>query len=67
MWIRHRSAVFKAAGNHVRLAEVVEQLPWHDIYDSLRETDELTYFDFSPPGVSRDPQYGGPSTARDVQ
>ena len=61
VWIIHRNAVVKAAGNHVRLAEVEEQLPWHDLYDSLRETDEQTYFDLSPPGVSRDPQYGGPS------
>ena len=63
MWISHRNAVVKAAGNHVRLAEVEEQLPWHDLYDSLRETDEQTYFDLSPPGVSCDPQYGGPSTS----
>ena len=66
VWISHRNAVVKAAGNHVRLAEVEEQLPWHDLYDSLRETDEQTYFDLSPPGVSRDPQYGGPSTSSDV-
>ena len=37
VWISHRNAVVKAAGNHVRLAEVEEQLPWHDLYDSLRE------------------------------
>ena len=43
VWISHRNAVVKAAGNHVRLAEVEEQLPWHDLYDSLRETDEQTY------------------------
>ena len=66
VWISHRNAAVKAAGNHVRLAEVEEQLPWHDLYDSLRETDEQTYFDLSPPGVSRDPQYGGPSTSSDV-
>ena len=66
VWISHRNAVVKAAGNHVRLAEAEEQLPWHDLYDSLRETDEQTYFDLSPPGVSRDPQYGGPSTSNDV-
>ena len=30
-----------------------EQLPWQ-------------YFDLSPPGVSHDPQYGGPSTSNDV-
>ena len=66
VWISHRNAVVKAAGNHVRLAEVQEQLPWHDLYDSLRETDEQTYFDLSPPGVSRDPQYGGPSTSSGV-
>ena len=48
------------------LREVEEQLPWHDLFDSLRETDEQTYFDLSPPGVSRDPQYGGPSTSNDV-
>ena len=35
-------------------------------FDSLRETDEQTYFDLSPLGVSRDPQYGGPSTSSDV-
>ena len=35
VWISHRNAVVKAAGNHVRLAEVEEQLPWHDLYDSL--------------------------------
>ena len=52
--------------NHVRLTEVEGQLPWHDLYDSLRDTDEQTYFDLSPPGVSRDPQYGGPSTSSDV-
>ena len=34
-------------------------------FDSLRETDEHTYFDLSP-GVSRDPQYGRPSTSNDV-
>ena len=61
VWISHRNAVVKAAGNHVRLAEA-----WHDLYDSLRDTDEETYFDLSPPGVSRDPQYGGPSTSNDV-
>ena len=66
VWISHRNAVVKAAGNHVRLAEVEEQLPWHDLYDSLRETDEQTYFDLSPLGVSRNPQYGGPSTSSDV-
>ena len=32
-WISHRNAVVKAAGNHVRLTEVEEQLPWHDHYD----------------------------------
>ena len=58
--------VVKAAGNNVRLAEEEEQLPWHDLYDSLRETDEQTHFDLSPPGVSRDPQCGGPSTSSDV-
>ena len=67
VWISHRNAVVKAAGNHVRLAEVEEQLPWHDLYDSLRETDEKTYFDLSPPGVSRDLQYGGPSTSSEFQ
>ena len=66
VWISHRNAVVKAAGNHVRLAEVEEHLPWHDLYDSLRDTDEQTYFDLSPSGVSRDPQYGGPSTSSDV-
>ena len=66
VWISHRNAVIKAAGSHVRLAEVEEQLPWHDLYDSLRETDEQTYFDPSPPSVSRDPQYEGPSTSSDV-
>ena len=35
VWISHRNAVVKAGGNHVRLAEVEEQLPWHDLYDSL--------------------------------
>ena len=40
VWISHRHAVVKAAGNHVRLAEMEEQLPWHDLYDSLRDTDE---------------------------
>ena len=56
VWISHRNAVVKAAGNHVRLAEVEEQLPLHDLYDSLGETDEQIYFDLSPHGVSRDPQ-----------
>ena len=65
-WISHRNAVVKAAGNHVRLAEVEEQLPWHDLYDSPRDTDEQTYFDLCPPGVSRDPQYGGLSTSSDA-
>ena len=64
--ISHRDAVVKAAGNHVRLAEVEEQLPWHDLHDSLRDTDEQTYFDLCPPGASRDPQYGNPSTASDA-
>ena len=65
MWISHRQAVVKAAGNHVRLAEVEEQLPWH-LYDSLRDTDEQTCCDLCPPGASRDPQYGNPSTASDA-
>ena len=47
VWISHRNAVVKAAGNH-------------------GETDEQTYFDLSPPGVSRDPQCGDPSTSSDV-
>ena len=64
--ISHRNAVVKAAGNHVRLAEVEEQLPWHYLNDSLRDTDEQTYFDLCPPGASRDPQYGNPSTASDA-
>ena len=33
----------KAAGNYVRLAEVEEELPWHELYDCLRDTDEQTY------------------------
>ena len=66
VWISHRNAVVKAAGDHGRLAEVEAQLAWHDLHDSLRDTDEQTYFDLSPPGVSRDPQYGGPSTSRDA-
>ena len=66
VWTSHRNAVVKAAGNHVRHAEVEEQLPWHDLYDSLRDTGEQTYFDLCPPGASRDPQYGGPSTASDA-
>ena len=37
VWISHRNAVVKAAGNHVRLVEVEEQLLWHDLYDCLRE------------------------------
>ena len=64
--ISHRHAVVKAAGNHVRLAEVDEQLPWHDLYDSLRDIDEQTYFDLCTPGAFRDPQYENPSTASDV-
>ena len=55
VWIGHRNPVVKAAGNHVRLAEVEEQLPRHDLHDSLRDTDEQTYFDLCPLGVSRDP------------
>ena len=43
-----------------------KQLPWHDLYDSLRDSDEQTYFDLSPSGESRDPQYEGPSTSNDV-
>ena len=35
VWISHHNAVVKAAGNHVRFAEVEEQLPWHDLYDPL--------------------------------
>ena len=66
VWISHRNAVVKAAGNYVRLAEVDEQLPWLDLYDSLRDTDEQTYFDLCPPGASRDPQYQGPSTSSDA-
>ena len=61
VWISHRNAVVEAAGNHGRLAEVEEQLPWHDIYDSLRGTVGQTYLALCPLGVSRDPQYGGPS------
>ena len=64
VWMSRRNVVVKAAGNHVRLAEVEEQLPWHDLHDSLRETDEQTYFDLSPPGVSRDRQFGGPSPSQ---
>ena len=66
VWISHRNAVVEAAGNHVRLAEVEEQLPWHDLYDPLRDTGEQTYFDLCPPGASRDPQYEGPSTSSDA-
>ena len=66
VWIGHRNAVVEAAGNHFRLAEVEEQLPWHDLYDSLRDTDEQTHFDLCPPGVFRDPQYGGPSTSSEA-
>ena len=40
--------------------------PWHDLYDSPRDTDGQTYFDLSPPSVSRDPQHEGPSTSSDV-
>ena len=65
VWISHRNAAVKAAGNNIRPAEV-EQLPWHDLYDSLRETCEQTYFDLSPPDVSLDPQYGRHSTSNDV-
>ena len=64
--ISHSNAVVKAAGNHVRLAELEEQLPWHDLYDSLRDIDEQTYFDLCTPGATRDPQYGNPSAASDV-
>ena len=66
VWTSHRNAVVKAAGNHVRLAEVEEQLPWYDLYDSLRDTDEETYFDICLPGASRDPQHEGPSTSSDA-
>ena len=55
-----RNAVFQAAGNRVRFAEVEEQLP------SLRDTENQAYFDLCPPGASRDPQYEGPSTSRDA-
>ena len=47
----------KAAGNHFRHAEVEEQLPWHDLYDSLRDTEEHTHFDLCPPAASRHPQW----------
>ena len=66
VWISHRNAVVKAAGNHVRLAEAEEQLPWHDFYDSLRDTGEQAYFDLCPPGASRDPRCEGPHTSSDV-
>ena len=56
-WISGRNAVVSAAGNHVRLAEVEEQLPWHDLYDSRRDTGEQTHFDLCPPGPFRDLQY----------
>ena len=66
VWISHRNAVVKAAGNRVRLAEMEEQLPWHDLHDSLRDTDEQTYVDLCPPGASRDLQYERPSTTSDA-
>ena len=66
MWISHRIAVVEAAGNHVRLAEVEEQLPWHDLNDSLRDTEEQASFDLCPSGESRDLQYEGPSTSSDI-
>ena len=62
----HRDAVLKAAGNHVRLAEAEEQLPWHDLDDSLRDTGEQAYVDLCPAGASRDPRCEGPPTSSDV-
>ena len=35
VWISHRNAVVKAAGNHVRLPEVEAQLPWHDFVTQM--------------------------------
>ena len=66
VWISHRNAVVKAAGNHVRLAEAKEQLPWHDLYDSLRDTGEQAYFDLCPPGAYRDPRCEGSPISSDV-
>ena len=58
VWISHRNAVVKAAGNHVRLAEVEEQLPWHDLYDSLHRHVRLVCLVIL--------SNGGPSTSSDV-
>ena len=66
VWTSHCNAVVKAAVNHVRLGDVEEQLPWNDLYDSLRDTSERAYFDLCPPGASRDPQYERPSTSSDA-
>ena len=66
VWTCHRIAVVKVVGNHVRLAEVEEQLPWRDLYDPLCHTDEQTYVDLCPLGASRNPQYEGPSTSSDA-
>ena len=66
VWTCHRIAVVKVVGNHVRLAEVEEQLPWRDLYDPLCHTDEQTYVDPCPLGASRNPQYEGPSTSSDA-
>ena len=43
-----------------------EQLPWCDLYDSLRDTGEQAYFDLCPPGASRDPRCEGPPNSSDV-
>ena len=66
VWTSHRNAVVKAAGNHIRLAEAEEQLPWYDLYDSLRDTSEQAYFDLCPSGASRDPRCEGPPISSDV-
>ena len=44
VWISHRNALSGSwKPRSTRGSE--EHLPWHDLYDSLRETDEQTYFD----------------------
>ena len=56
VWISYRNTVIKAAGNHVRMAEFEDQVPWHDLYDehSGQTADDGTFYDLTTPGSSRE-------------
>ena len=60
VWMSYRNAVIKAAGNHVRMVEIEEQVPWQDLYDELsgQTADDGTFYDFTTPGSSREPLAG---------